>query len=128
MENEYEQLQLDTREELEKAVFDLTLSTIQEIKRMIAECRSTRNPIHTRHEAYGVAAQHQAKINSHNKCIKRKLEGLLATLEDPAYDAALQADVVAQEMVKMAQDSLMAAAEVGRTARGLLKEGVQDDG
>lgn len=128
MANEYEQLQLDTREELEKAVFDLTINTIVEIKHMIAECGSTRNPVRTRHEAYGVAAQHQDKIHSHNKSIKRKMEGLLATLEYPAYDAALKADVVAQAMVKMAQDSLMAAAEVGRTAKDLLQEGVEDDG
>lgn len=127
MANDYEQLQLDTRDELEKEVMDLTMKTILEIRRMIANCKSARRKVHTRYEAYGVAAHHQAKIHTRNKALKKKMEGLLATLEDPACDAALRADLVAEEMIEMAKDILMAAAEVRDTARDLLLEGVTDD-
>lgn len=123
MGNEHEQMELDTREELEKAVDQVTVEAIARIEDMVC-----RRKIRTRFEAYGVAAQHQAKINSRNKTIKKKMEGLLCTLEDVDYDAAHSADTVAYEMVKMARDCLLAAAEVKSAAKDLIMEGANLDG
>lgn len=128
MGTEYEQMQMDTRTKVEKKTFDLTVDAIAEIKQLMAESEGTRNPIRNRHEAFGVAAQHQAKISAENKLIKKKLEGLLATLEDPDYNAPLQVDAIAGEMVQMAKASLLAAAEVGRAARDLLNQVEDEDG
>lgn len=75
-----------------------------------------------------MAARHQAKINSRNKSIKKKMEGLLNTLEDVDYDATLSADAVAYEMVKMDRDCLLAAAEVKSAAKDLILEGTKTDG
>lgn len=127
MEEKYEQLQLDTRNDLEKAVSDLTMETIGEIRKMMAACKGTRNSVRTRHEAYGVAAQHQAKISGHTKRMKSRMDGLLATLEDPSYDAVLKADMVADEMTQMAMTTLLAAAEVRRTVRDLQYEGMEEE-
>lgn len=120
MEKEYEQLRLDTRTNVEKKAFALTVDAIAEIKHMMAESEGLRNPIRTSHEAYGVAASHQAAVNAENKLIKKKLEGLLAMLEDPDNNAPLQVDAIAGEMVQMAKVAMFAAAEVGRAARNLL--------
>lgn len=123
MGNEQEQMELDTREELEKAVDQVTVEAIDRIDDMVCW-----RQIRTRFEAYGVAARHQAKINSRNKSIKKKMEGLLNTLEDVDYDATLSADAVAYEMVKMARDCLLAAAEVKSAAKDLILEGTKTDG
>lgn len=127
MEKEYEQLQLANRTKVEKKAFALTVDAIAEIKHMMAESEGLRNPIRTRHEAYGVAAQHQAKISAENKLIKKKLEGLLAMLEDPAYNAPLQVDEIAGEMVQMAKAAMFAAAEVGRDAGNLLDKQMEEE-
>lgn len=128
MEKEYEQLQMDTRRQVEKKAFDLTVDAITEIKHMIAESEGFRNPIRTKHEAYGLAAQHQAKISAESKLIEKKLEGLLAMLEDPACNAPLQVDSIAGEMVQMAKAALLAAAEVGRATRDLLFPAEDENG
>lgn len=128
MEKEYEQMQMDTRTKLEKKAFDLTVDAVVEIKHMMEESKGTRNPIRTKHEAYGLGAQHQAKISAENKLIKKKLEGLLAMLEDPACNAPLQVDSIAGEMVQMAKAALLAAAEVGRATRDLLNQAEDENG
>lgn len=128
MEKEYEQMQMDTRTQVEKKAFNLTVDAITEIKHMLAESGGFRNQIRTKHEAYGLAAQHQAKISAENKLIKKKLEELLAMLEDPDCNAPLQVDSIAGEMVQMAKAALLAAAEVGRATRDLLNQAEAEDG
>lgn len=127
MDNNQEQMELDTRAELERAVSKLTARTIEQVKWMIGECGETRHHIHTRHEAYGVMAQHQCKLHSRDKAIKRKMEAMLETLENNAADAILAADQVAIEIERMLKDCLMAAAEMKRVVRDLMTEGTAEE-
>lgn len=128
MENEYEQLQLDTRTNLEKEVANLAWKTIRQVEQMLILCEQPRTVARERHTAYGVAAQHVARINGRNKIIRKALDGLLFTLEATATNAAMKADDLAIEIRNLVIDCILGAAEVSLAARDLATEGVETDG
>lgn len=128
MENEYEQMTLDTRTDLEREVANLTWKTIRQVEEMLNLCAQPRTVSRTRHTAYGVAAQHVARINGRNKIIRRVLDGLLTTLEDPATNAAMKADDLALEIRNLVVDCILGAAEVSLAVRDLITEGAEPYG
>lgn len=56
MKEDYEQMELDTRKELDVAITDLTADAINTVQDMILRCGEAPQPVHNRHEAYGIAA------------------------------------------------------------------------
>ena len=58
MSKDYEQMELDTRKELDKAVSELAVETISTVQEMIQRCGEAPAPVRNRHEAYGIAAEH----------------------------------------------------------------------
>lgn len=128
MENEYEQMTLGTRTDLEKEVANLTWKTIRQVEEMLNLCAQPRTVSRERHTAYGVAAQHVARINGRNKIVRKTLDGLLITLEDPAANAAMKADDLAREFRNLVVDCILGAAEVSLASRDLLGEGAEPYG
>ena len=88
MNNDYEQMELDTRSALQAVIEDLTTEAIasaglliQEHHRQAAHATMTAPPyVRNRHEAYGVAAEQLVKITSAVKAIKNDTDTLLGTL------------------------------------------------
>lgn len=79
MKQEYEQMELDTRKELDKVVTQLTAEAIGTVQQMIANCGEAPLPVRNRHEAYGIASEHYAKISAICKSIKNDVGTLLGT-------------------------------------------------
>lgn len=119
MKQEYEQMELDTRKELDKVVTVLTGEAIQTVRDMIANCGEAPLPVRNRHEAYGIAAEHYAKISTITKSIKNDLGTLLGTLADPNYPAVEAASSIVNSTVTAAGILLVAAAEMKRTLDNL---------
>ena len=105
-----EQLQLDTRSDLEVAIQREGYDAIKEIKRMIVRCPEVKSTAKNRHEAYGVAADCYVQIEKLHKELKNDLGSLLATLSDPKYNAVEAMSVITNDTAKLALIAMTAAA------------------
>lgn len=119
MRDEYEQMELDTRKELTKAVASLTAETIGTVQEMILRCGEAPATVRNRHEAYGIAAEHLAKITERAKAIKNDCGTLLGTLADPNYPAVEATSSIVNSTTEAAAILLIAAAEMKRTLDNL---------
>ena len=119
MRDEYEQMELDTRRELTKAVAQLTAETIDTVREMILRCGEAPAAVRNRHEAYGIAAEHLAKVSTIVKSIKNDCGILLGTLSDPNYPAVEATSSIVNSTTEAAAILLIAAAEMKRTLDNL---------
>lgn len=119
MKEDYEQLELDTRKELDKAITDLTDNVIKTAQDMIQRCGEAPQPVHNRHEAYGIAAEQLANISAAVKFIKNDTGTLLGTLGDPNYPAVEATSSIVNSTSYAAAVLLRAAAEMRRTLDNL---------
>lgn len=116
---EYEQMELDTRKELTKAVASLTADTIGTVQDMILRCGEAPTAVRNRHEAYGIAAEHLAKVTGIVKSIKNDVGTLLGTLSNPNYPAVEATSSIVNSTTEAAAILLIAAAEMKRTLDNL---------
>lgn len=79
MREEYEQLELDTRRQLDKAIAQLTEDTVKTAGEMITACGEAPTAVRNRHEAFGIAAERLAKIKKAVKAIDGDTSILLWT-------------------------------------------------
>jgi len=119
MKQDYEQMELDTRKELDRAVADLAYSTVATVQTMISNCGEAPTAVRNRHEAYGIAAEHYSKIASICKSIKNDVGTLLGTLADPNYPAIEATSSIFNSTTSAAAILLIAAAEMKRTLDNL---------
>lgn len=119
MKQEYEQMELDTRKELDKVVEALTAEAIGTVRHMIANCGEAPMPVRNRHEAYGIASEHYAKISTICKSIKNDVSTLLGTLADSNYPAVEATSSIVNSTASAAAILLIAAAEMKRTLDNL---------
>lgn len=119
MKEDYEQLELDTRKELDIAVTGLTDDTIKTVQDMILRCAEAKQPVHNRHEAYGIAAEQLSNISAAVKKIKNDTDTLLGTLGDPNYPAVEATSSIVNSTAHAAAVLLRAAAEMRRTLDNL---------
>ena len=119
MREEYEQMELDTRSELTRAVAQLTTETIGTVRDMILRCGEAPAAVRNRHEAYGIAAEHYAKIAAADKTIKSDCATLLGTLADPNFPAVEATSSIVNSTTEAAAILLIAAAEMKRTLDNL---------
>lgn len=117
----YEQLEFDieTRKDLTIAVGKLIAETISNVQEMIQSCCEAPEPVRNRHEAYGIAAEHYAKIADDAKAIKDDLGTLLGTLSDPNFPALEATSSICNSMAEAAVNVIIAAAEMRRTLDNL---------
>lgn len=119
MKQEYEQMELDTRKELTKAVASLTADTIGTVQDMVLRCGEAPAAVRNRHEAYGIAAEHLAKVTGIVKSIKNDVGTLLGMLSDPNYPAVEATSSIVNSTTEAAAILLIAAAEMKRTLDNL---------
>lgn len=126
MKPEYEQLELDTRPALLKAITAVTTDAVETAHEMTVrhnvaaaeEGQHVPGPVRNRHEAYGIAAEQMGKINSAVKAISDDTKKLLGILSDPNRTAV--------EAVSDIHNSTLAAAVVLVTAAAIMERTMQD--
>lgn len=119
MKEEYEQLELDTRRQLEKAITKLTEDSVKTAGEMIIACGEAPTAVRNRHEAFGIAAERLAKIKKAVKAIDGDTAILLGTLPDPNYPAIEAVSSICNSTLSAAAAMIEAAAEMRRTLRDL---------
>lgn len=119
---DYDQLTLDTRKDVEKAVFGVVEDTIDHARKIIENPTCPPAVCRNRHEAYGIAAEHLAKINKAIKDVKGTTATLLGTLSDPNSPAIEATSALANSLTEAAGIVVMAAAEMKRTLSNLYDE------
>ena len=120
MNNErYEQMKLDTRDDLVKAIERVSKDSIDDILEMIEACGDAPTRVRNRHEAYGIAAEQLAGINRAVKAIKNDTDTLLGTLSNPNHPALEAVSAICNSATAAAGVLLKAAAEMKRTLDNL---------
>lgn len=119
MREEYKQMELDTRKQLDKAIQTVAEDAVRDIEEMAIICGEAPTPVRNRHEAYGIAAEHFAKINNAVKAIQKDTATLLVTLPDPNYPAIEAVSSICNSTMAAVAKTVRAAAEMRRTLRDL---------
>lgn len=125
MKTEYEQLEIGTRNDLEKALADLTTEAVEDALTLInRNCDTSSDNImpqtvRNRYEAYGVAAEQTVSIDAAAKSIKRDVQGLLDTLPDPNKSAVEATGSIFNSIVVAAEKLIQAAAIMKRAMNHL---------
>lgn len=119
MREEYEQLELDTRKDLERAIERVTTDSIKEVGEMILLCGEAHSAVRNRHEAYGIAAERLAKIKKAVKSIDGDTAILLSTLPDINLSGIEAVSSICNSTLAAAAVLIEAAAEMQRVLRGL---------
>ena len=120
---DYEQMVLDTRPDLELAIEAVagdaitTALALLERHYEIANQRggSYTGPVRNRHEAYGIAAEQHSRILKSVNTIKAGVITLLGTLSDPNYNAIDATSSIVNSITDATGVLVRAAAEMKRT-------------
>lgn len=120
---EYEQMVLDTRSDLELAIEDVAgdaittaLALVERHYEIAAERGgSYTGPVRNRHEAYGIAAEQHSRIVKSVNTIKGGVVTLLGTLADPNYNAIDATSSIVNSITDATGVLIRAAAEMKRT-------------
>lgn len=120
---DYEQMVLDTRPDLELAIEAVagdaitTALALLERHYEIANQRggSYTGPVRNRHEAYGIAAEQHSRILKSVNTIKAGVITLLGTLSDPNYNAIDATSSIVNSITDATGVLIRAAAEMKRT-------------
>lgn len=120
---DYEQMVLDTRPDLELAIEAVagdaitTVLALLERHYEIANQRggSYTGPVRNRHEAYGIAAEQHSRILKSVNTIKAGVITLLGTLSDPNYNAIDATSSIVNSITDATGVLIRAAAEMKRT-------------
>ncbi len=132
MKHEYEQLELDTRSDLEKALSALTVEAVEEALTLIQRnCDTSADNImpqivRNRYEAYGVAAEQTVNVDAATKTIKKDVQELLVALSDPNKSAVEATGIIYNSTVIAAEKLIQAAAIMKRTMSHLYTEECAD--
>lgn len=119
MNENYEQMELDTRRNLDIALENLTSDTVHTAEQMIMRCGEAPTPVRNRHEAYGIAAERFAKIRKAVKSIDTDTASLLGTLPDPNFSAVEAVSSICNSTLAATAVLIEATAEMRRTLRDL---------
>ena len=119
MREEYEQLELDTRKQLDIAIQRVAEDAVKTVGELTLRCGEAPTAVRNRHEAYGIAAEQLTKINKAVKAIQGDTSVLLGTLPDPNYPAIEAVSSICNSALEAAAQLIKATAEMQRTLRNL---------
>lgn len=126
MKEEYEQMELDTRPELEKAISRITADAVSDALDMIERnCENSYDnlmprKVRNRYEAYGVAAEHMETINGAVKSIKTDVQKLLDALPSDTLISPVEAiSSIVSGMGRATEKLVTAVAVMKRTMNHL---------
>lgn len=120
---DYEQMALDTRTDLELAIEEVAEDAIDTARSMVERHYQIANQrghsytgrVRNRHEAYGIAAEQHNKIMKSVNTIKGGVSSLLGTLADPNYNAIEATSSIVNSITDATGVMIRAAAEMKRT-------------
>ncbi len=121
MKEKDEQLKLDTRPALKKAIATAAGNVVSDVSNMIGRYYENQAAngaafhVKNRHEAYGIAAEHLMKINRAVKKIKDDTATLLGTLPDPNLPAVEAISDIYNSSLSAAAILIQSAAQMWRT-------------
>lgn len=124
----YEQMELDTRSDFQRAIAALTSDAVDEAWKLVgASCTSSSEPIapspvRNRYEAYGIAAEQIGRITTATNLIKKDVNGLLETLTDTSRSAVEATSSIYTSMTVAAGVLIQAAAIIKRAMDSLYLE------
>ena len=132
---DYEQMVLDTRPDLELAIeavagdaITTALALLERHYEIAAERGgSYTGPVRNRHEAYGIAAEQHSKIVKSVNTIKAGVITLLGTLSDPNYNAIDATSSIVNSITDATGVLIRAAAEMNRTLDDLYRAETYSD-
>ena len=116
---QYEQMELDTRKALDRAVAGLAKETVETVKEMAQACGERRTAVRNSHEAYGIAAEQFCRIAASCKRVSKDVDGLLNTLGNPNYNAVEAVSSIVNSSMEAATILLLATAEMKQTMEDL---------
>ena len=119
MDDKYEQLELDTRKEVERMASNVASDAIRAMESMTENCKEPTTPVQNRNEAYGIAANYLAQISTAVKAIKNDCGTLLGTLADPNYPAVEATSSIVNSCVAATAILIRASAAMKRTLDNL---------
>lgn len=128
MKDQYEQLELDTRSDLERAISTLTADAIADTLTFVEKnCESSYDnlmprTVRNRYEAYGVAVEQMVSITNGVKRVKGDVQKLLDTLSDPNMSAVEATSSIFNGIKVAAERLITAAAIMNRTMSHLYEE------
>lgn len=117
--DQYEQMELDTRRELDIVIDNVALDAITDAQALTQRCGERPTAVRNRHEAYGIAAEHFSRINKAAHSIKADMTKLLGTLSDVNLPAIEAVSDICNSMESAVCVTVKAAAEMKRTLTDL---------
>lgn len=118
-----EQMELDTRSGLEKALRTLTDDAISDACHIMAESSAASPEARNRHEAYGIVAARIPKILSFVKALRKSASEMLSTLNMPN----LPATESLEDLVSRAEDGAAVMLETAAAYRNALRDLYQNE-
>ncbi len=128
MTERYEQMELDTRSDFQRAIAELASDAVDEAHKLVkvsVESSSEAimpNLVRNRYEAYGIAAEQMIRVNLATKMVKKDVDGLLETLTDPNRSAVEATSSIYNSATAAAGILIQAAAIIKRTMDNLYIE------
>lgn len=128
MTERYEQMEIDTRSDFQRAIEELAADAVSEAHKLVkVSCESSSEAImpgrvRNRYEAYGIAAEQMIRVSIATKAIKKDVDGLLETLTDPNRSAVEATSSIYNSATAAAGVLIQAAAIIERTMDNLYLE------
>ena len=119
METKWEQMELDTRDELNRVLDLLTAETVSTAQECVAKCGEAPTMVRNRHEAYGYAAEWLGKSSHAVGMVKKDVAELLLNLGRPEESPMEAVSAVVNSVTDAAGVLIRAAAEMKRVMSDL---------
>lgn len=128
MTREYEQMELDTRSDFQRAIEELATDAVDEAHKLVKiSCENSSEAImpslvRNRYEAYGIAAEQMIRVSLATKMVKKDVDGLLETLTDTRRSAVEATSSIYNSATAAAGILIQAAAIIKKTMDSLYLE------
>lgn len=125
MTERYEQMELDTRSDFQRAMEELAAEAVDEAHKLVkVSCESSSESImpgavRNRYEAYGIAAEQMIRVSLATKMVKKDVDGLLETLTAPNRSAVEATSSIYNSATAAAGTLMQMAAIIKRTMENL---------
>lgn len=128
MTERYEQMEIDTRSDFQRAIEELAADAVSEAHKLVkVSCESSSEAImpgrvRNRYEAYRIAAEQMIRVNLATKMVKKDVDGLLETLTDTRRSAVEATSSIYNSATAAAGILIQAAAIIKKTMDSLYLE------
>lgn len=114
---QYEQTEMDLRSQLAQRLAEIAARATSDAQNAVTGTQPSF--VRSRHEAYGIAAEHYGKAAASLKDAKDSMAKLLATPSNPAASAVEAVSSLCSSSETLAMDAILMAAEMRRVLDNL---------